>query len=62
MLEIDKADNQLIMMSFQARLNNTDLIFSLGKTSPTSITNLLLKAQKYMNEEDAFIVKRLIGK
>ena len=44
MLEIDEADNQVIMTIFQARLNNPDLIFSLGKTSPTSMMNLLFKA------------------
>nr|POE89200.1 hypothetical protein CFP56_57121 [Quercus suber] len=43
-LEIDEADNQIIMMTFQAGLNNPDFIFSLGKTPPTSMTNLLFKA------------------
>ena len=35
-LEIDEVDDQVIMTTFQARLNNPDLIFSLGKTPPTS--------------------------
>ena len=48
-LEIDEADDQVIMTTFQAGLNNLDLIFSLGKTPPTSMMDLLLKAQKYMN-------------
>ena len=59
-LEIDKVDDQIIMMTFQAGLNNLDLIFSLGKTPPTSMTNLLFKAQKYMNGEDAFTAKGLM--
>ena len=50
------------MMTFQVGLNNLDLIFLLGKTPLTSMTNLQLKSQKYMNGEDALIVKRLIGK
>ena len=62
MLEINKANNQVIMMTFQAGLNNPDLVFSLGKTPPTSMTNLLFKAQKYMNGEDALIVKGFMGK
>ena len=62
MLEIDEADDQVIMKTFQARLNNPDLIFSLGKTLSTSMTDLLFKAQKYMNKEDALTVKGLIGK
>ena len=50
------------MMTFQARLNNLDFIFSLGKTLPTSMTDLLFKAQKYMNGEDALTTKGLTGK
>ena len=44
MLEIVEANDQVIMTTFQAGLNNPDLIFSLGKTPPTSMTNLLFKA------------------
>ena len=61
-LEIDEADDQVIMTTFQAGLNNPDLIFSLGKTPPTSMMDLLFKAQKYMNWEDALMAKGLIGK
>ena len=50
------------MMTFQAGLNNPDLIFFIRKTPPTSMTNLLFKAQKYMNREDALTVKGLMGK
>nr|XP_023913993.1 uncharacterized protein LOC112025558 [Quercus suber] len=61
-LEIDEADDQVIMTTFQAGLNNPDFIFSLGKTLPTSIMNLLFKAQKYINGEDTLTVKGLMGK
>nr|XP_023896904.1 uncharacterized protein LOC112008797 [Quercus suber] len=61
-LEIDEADDQVIMTTLQAGLNNPDFIFSLGKTLPTSTMNLLFKAQKYMNGEDALTVKGLMGK
>ena len=50
------------MTTFQAGLNNPDLIFSLGKTSSTSMTDLLFKAQKYMNGEDALTGKGLMGR
>jgi len=50
------------MTTFQARLINHDLIFSLGKTPSTSMMDLLFKAQKYMNGEDALIAKGLMGK
>ena len=50
------------MMTFQVGLNNPDLVFSLGKTPPTSMTNILFKAQKYMNGEDTLTAKGLVGK
>ena len=50
------------MMTSQARVNNLDFVFSLGKTLPTSMTDLLFKAQKYMNGEDALTTKGLTGK
>ena len=50
------------MMPFQTGLNNPDLVFSLGKTLPTTMTNLLFKAQKYMNREDALIANGIDGK
>ena len=61
-LEIDKADNQVIMTTFHVRLNNLGLVFSLGKTPPTSLMDLLFKAQKYMNGKDALTTKGLMGK
>ena len=50
------------MMTFQAGLNNPDLVFSLGKTLPTSMTDLLFKAQNYMNKEDGLTANGLTNK
>ena len=61
-LEINEADDQVIMTTFQAGLNNPDLIFSLYKTPPTSMMDLLFQAQKYMNGEGVLIAKGLTGK
>ena len=61
-LEIDEADDQVIMTTFQAWLNNPDLVFPLEKTPPTSVTNLLFKAQKYMDKKDELTTKGLMGK
>ena len=61
-LEIDEADNQVIMTTFQAGLSNLDLVFSLGKTPPTTVADLLFKAHKYVNGEDTLSAKGLIGK
>ena len=61
-LKIDKVDDQVIMMIFQIGLNNPDHVFSLGKTPPTTMTNLLFKAQKYMNRKDALTANGIDGK
>ena len=61
-LEIDKVDDQVIMMTFQVGLNNPDLVFSLGKMPPTSMIDLLFKAQQYMNGDDALTMKGFTGK
>ena len=42
-LEIDKANDQVRMTTFQAGLNNPDLVFSLRKTLPITMTDLLFK-------------------
>ena len=62
MLEVDEANDQAIMTTIQARLNNLDLVFSLGKTPPTTMIDLLFKAQKYMNKEDALTANGIDGK
>ena len=49
------------MTTFQAWLNNPDLVFPLEKTPPTSMTKLLFKAQKYMDKEDELTTKGLMG-
>ena len=38
-LEIDEANDQVIMTTFQAGLNNPHLVFSLGKTLPITMTD-----------------------
>ena len=45
------------MTTFQVGLINPNLVFSLGKTPPTSMMDLLFKAQKYMNGKDALTAK-----
>ena len=62
MLKINEVDNQVIKTTFQAGLNNPDLVFSLGKTPPTTMTDLLFKAQKYMNKKDALTENGIDGK
>ena len=52
-LEVDKADDKVQLTTFKARLRSRDLVASLAKNSPKTMVEMLLKAQKYMNAEDA---------
>ena len=61
-LEIDKGDGQVIMTTFHARLVNLYHIFSLGKTTPMSMIDLLFKTYKYVNEEDVLATMSLTSK
>lgn len=52
-LEVDKADDQVQLTAFQDSLTAKYFIFDMAKTPPTTMTDLLFKAQNYMNREDA---------
>ena len=52
-LEVDEADNKVQLTTFKAGLKSRDFVVSLVKNLPKTMAELLLKAQKYMNAEDA---------
>ena len=52
-LEVDEADDKVQLATFKARLRSRDLVASLAKKPPKTMTEMLLKAQKYMSAEDA---------
>ena len=52
-LEVDEADNKVQLTTFKAGLRSRDLVASLAKNPPRTVAKMLLKAQKYMNAEDA---------
>ena len=52
-LEVDEADDKVQLMTFKAGLRSRDLVASLTKNPPKTMAEMLLKAQKYMNAEDA---------
>ena len=54
-LEVDEADNKVQLTTFKAGLRSRDLVASLAKNPPRTVAKMLLKAQKYMNAEDAEI-------
>ena len=61
-LEVDEADDKVQLTTFKARLRSKDLVASLAKNSPKTMVEMLLKAQKYMNAEDAMVAIRDVEK
>ena len=62
LLQVDKAEDQVILTTFQAGLLLEDFFFSITKSPPKTVAKLLRKAQKYMNVEDAVLAKEMKGK
>ncbi|XP_030970864.1 uncharacterized protein LOC115991296 [Quercus lobata] len=52
-LEVDEVDDKVQLTTFKAGLRSRDLVTSLAKNPPKMMAEILLKAQKYMNAEDA---------
>ena len=52
-LEVDETDDKVQLTTFKAGLRSRDLVASLAKNPPKTMAEMLLKAQKYMNAEDA---------
>ena len=58
LLQVDETEDQVILTTFQARLLPEDFFFSITKSPPETVTELLQKAQKYMNAEDVVLEKK----
>ena len=54
-LLIDEADDKVLVMAFTNGLQFGEFIFSIYKNDPKIMTDMLYKATKYMNVEDAMI-------
>ena len=52
-LEVDEANDKVQLTTFKEGLRSRDLVASLAKKPPKTMAEMLLKAQKYMNAEDA---------
>ncbi|XP_023888260.1 uncharacterized protein LOC136067296 [Quercus suber] len=57
-LEVDDADDKVQLTTFKAGLRSRELVSSLAKNPPKTMAEMLLKAQKYMNAEDALAAIR----
>ena len=52
-LEVNEADDKVQLTTFKAGLKSREFVVSLVKNPPKTMAEMLLKAQKYMNAEDA---------
>ena len=61
-LEVDEADDTVQLMTFKARLKSRDFVVSLSKNPSKTMAEVLLKAKKYMNVEDALAALKYVEK
>ena len=52
-MEADEADDKVQLTAFKAGLKSKEFVVSLVKNPPRMMSEMLLKAQKYMNVKDA---------
>ena len=52
-LEVDEANNKVQLTTFKTGLKSKEFVVPLAKVPPKTMAKMLLKAQKYMNAEDA---------
>ncbi|XP_023892293.1 uncharacterized protein LOC112004298 [Quercus suber] len=57
-LKVDEADDKVQLTTFKVGLKSRDLVASLTKNPPKTMAEMLIKAQKYMNAEDALAAIR----
>ncbi|XP_075657842.1 uncharacterized protein LOC142627831 [Castanea sativa] len=61
-LEVDEADDKVQLTTFKVGLKSREFVVSLAKNPPKMMAAMLLKAQKYMNAEDALVAIKDEGK
>ena len=61
-LEVDEADDKVQLMTFKAGLKSREFVMSLAKNPPKTVAEMIPKAQKYMNAEDALATIRDVEK
>ncbi|XP_075652707.1 uncharacterized protein LOC142623195 [Castanea sativa] len=63
-LKVDDADDKVQLTTFKAGQKSREFVVTLAKNPPKTMAEMLLKAQKYMNAEDALaaIIEEKPGK
>jgi len=57
-LSIEEVDDKILMAAFSNRLMKWKFLFSLYKNDPKILSDMLYRATKYMNTEDAPLARR----
>ena len=52
-MEVDESDDKVQLTTFKAGLKSREFVVSLAKNPPKTMAEMLWKAQKYMNTENA---------
>ena len=61
-LEVDKVNDKVQLTTFKVGLRSRDLVATFSKNPVKTMVEMLLKAQKYMNAEDAVAAIRDVEK
>ena len=56
-LSIDEADDKILVVAFTNGLRKSKFLFSLYKNDPKTMSEVLYRATKYMNAEDALLAR-----
>ncbi|XP_030970703.1 uncharacterized protein LOC115991097 [Quercus lobata] len=56
-LSIDETDDKILMVAFTNGLRKGKFLFSLYKNDPKTMSDVLYRATKYMNTEDALLAR-----
>ena len=56
-LSIDEANDKILVVAFTNGLRKGKFLFSLYKNDPKTMSEVLYRATKYMNAEDALLVR-----
>ena len=56
-LSIDEVDDKILVAAFTNGLRKGKFLFSLYKNDPKTMSNVLHRATKYMNTEDALLAR-----
>ena len=57
-LSIDEADEKILVAAFTNGLQKGKFLFSLYKNDPKTMSDVLYRATKYMNAEDALLTRK----